>query len=696
MTVIQSLVWIGLLHDLQGDQMFSTIKNIDSRIFRRCPQTGRIVGIQKRNPGYFLLPLLGFFSLIWFLLRVIPKPSRAQYPCMKIAMPFASGFVIYAAGLYVSFTAFAKARLRFANRRYLFSLIFIIVGLLGSLIMVTADRSAVLAEYYHDDFTPNAPIGEAHGIFPGRVVWIWDADATNEKCSNASAKDDGWFMPQNNNQPVIDRMLSDAVQTLTGKSTDGEAWDAVFHFNNRLQGKGDVGYQVGEIIYIKTNATSSWGGNYDEKTLAIKKNNSYGIAETNPHLVLALLRQLVNVAGVDQQDIYIGDPLKHVYKHCYDLWIAEFPNINVIDNNTSRMGRLKIVSTDEPVMKYSDRGTVMFTGDWNDPEMGDPTEEDFYCQVAEICDYLINVPTMKGHKRAGITMFAKNHFGSHMRENAVHLHGGLVDPTETGEYGRYLRNQYRVQVDLMGHEMHYKRGLFYLMDALYSGSEATDPPRKFKMAPFNNDWASSIFLSLDPVAIESVGYDFLRTEYHENSAYPYAAKPAVDDYLHQAADKSEWPEGIVYDPENDGVPIPSLGVHEHWNNAADKLYSRNLGTGDGIELLKITGAADVENRWQAHLEAFYLHQNYPNPFNASTTIRFELTRAATVTLQIVALNGATVFTSKSDLGSGPNQLTWNGRFNNGLEVPSGLYIYRLMVNDGDTQFEQAKQMIMLK
>ena len=34
---------------------------------------------------------------------------------------------------------------------------------------------------------------------------------------------------------------------------------------------------------------------------------------------------------------------------------------------------------------------------------------------------------------------------------------------------------------------------------------------------------------------------------------------------------------------------PSQGVHEHWNNATDKQYTRNLGTGNGIELKYITG-----------------------------------------------------------------------------------------------------------
>ena len=40
----------------------------------------------------------------------------------------------------------------------------------------------------------------------------------------------------------------------------------------------------------------------------------------------------------------------------------------------------------------------------------------------------------------------------------------------------------------------------------------------------------------------------------------------------------------VTDPDGDGVILASLGVHERWNNPTDKQYSRNLGTGNGIEL----------------------------------------------------------------------------------------------------------------
>jgi hypothetical protein len=61
----------------------------------------------------------------------------------------------------------------------------------------------------------------------------------------------------------------------------------------------------------------------------------------------------------------------------------------------------------------------------------------------------------------------------------------------------------------------------------------------------------------------------------------------AEDYLHEAALAHEPPSGTFYDPDHKGnvTALESLGVHEHWNNPIDKQYSRNLGTGEGIELI---------------------------------------------------------------------------------------------------------------
>ncbi|MDZ7722993.1 MAG: DUF362 domain-containing protein [candidate division KSB1 bacterium] len=353
------------------------------------------------------------------------------------------------------------------------------------------------------------------------------------------------------------------------------------------------------------------------------------------------MRQLVNVVGVAQSDIYIGDPIRNIYKHRFELWNSEFPDVHYMNYNAGGAGREQVTPCDSAVIDYSDRGTVI------------PAGTDHLYQVFMDCEYLINIPTLKGHKHAGATMFAKNHFGSHTRESAQHLHPGLVDPVKGEEEdNRFEYGVYRVQVDLLGHELLGKKNLFYLMDALWSAGMEVTQPSKWKMAPFNGDWSSSLFFSQDPVAIESVGYDFLRAEY-TIFTHPYETHvqmPATDDYLQQAADSSYWPDAIVYDPENDGTPITSLGVHEHWNNSEDMQYSRNLGTGDGIELVKmLQSPSAVESDVQ--LATTFKLNSYPNPFNPAVTLEYRLGQPAEVQISIYDVTGRLV----ADLQDGYQQ-----------------------------------------
>ncbi len=549
-----------------------------------CPKTGRFRASPRlKGAAIFFFPVVGLLALLWYVIRVLEKPSRASYPCLQAAAPLASGFIVWLAGLIILPAVFAKLWSSL-KRRGLPVAGFALVALslsVGGTVLFCRNGGSVLTGAVTE--APNTPMGTAQGIFPGRVVWIWNPAATNERASNRPG--DGWFLPKNNNQPAIDHMLSQGLRQLTGQDSDAAAWKAVFAFYNGRRGAA-AAYVSGQKVFIKTNATSSWTGNYNSSDLSVADTPFYGVAETNPALVLSVLRQLVNTVGVAQADIYVGDPLKLIYKHAYDLWHAEFPNVHYIDHDYGpEKGREKVTYTAQPAIFYSDRGTVMKSGGMKNSRSGPPVVSDTLSTLFETADYIINIPTLKGHKRAGVTMFAKNHFGSHGRRDASHLHGGLVNPDEDNprrqDYGLY-----RVQVDLMGHAWLGVKNLLYLMDALYAGPEAVYPPTKWQSAPFNNDWTSSLFLSLDPVAIESVGYDFLRTEYTGATPYAWVQMNGVDDYLHQAADRAAWPEGVVYDPEKDGTPIDSLGVHEHWDNPADKRYSRNLGNGQGIELVR--------------------------------------------------------------------------------------------------------------
>jgi hypothetical protein len=153
---------------------------------------------------------------------------------------------------------------------------------------------------------------------------------------------------------------------------------------------------------------------------------------------------------------------------------------------------------------------------------------------------------------------------------------------------------YRCIVDLIGSPALGDKTLIWLVDGLFGGYYWDSHPQTWNMPPFNGRWPSSLFASQDPVAIDSVCYDFLLAEWpavvNNGGGATNALQGGAEDFLHEAALANNPPSGTFYDPGKTGSRLPSLGVHEHWNNPIDKKYSRNLGTGPGIELVALTAS----------------------------------------------------------------------------------------------------------
>ena len=78
---------------------------------RVCHKTGRVLKQQREgNWLAWVFSAMGLASLVWFLVRVIPKPSRAAYPCQRAAFPLASSFVLWVTALVGSALAWRKFR----------------------------------------------------------------------------------------------------------------------------------------------------------------------------------------------------------------------------------------------------------------------------------------------------------------------------------------------------------------------------------------------------------------------------------------------------------------------------------------------------------------------------------------------------------------------------------------------------------
>ena len=90
-------------------------------------------GFLHKIKSYSLLKpifiIMGLLSLIWFLVRVIPKPSRAAYPCIQTAFPVASAFVIWLTGSLGSIALFRKLPSAIKAANYRRVLVFTFAGL---------------------------------------------------------------------------------------------------------------------------------------------------------------------------------------------------------------------------------------------------------------------------------------------------------------------------------------------------------------------------------------------------------------------------------------------------------------------------------------------------------------------------------------------------------------------------------------
>ena len=94
-------------------------------------------------------------------------------------------------------------------------------------------------------------------------------------------------------------------------------------------------------------------------------------------------------------------------------------------------------------------------------------------------------------------------------------------------------------------------------------------------------------------------------------------------------------------------------------------------------------------------EQYGLKQNYPNPFNPSTEISFSLNYPTSVTLDIFNSKGEKISTLYDGFVEAEKlkSVTWHGEDDQGNQVSSGIYLYRLSSN-GTTL--STKKMMMIK
>ena len=146
-------------------------------------------------------------------------------------------------------------------------------------------------------------------------------------------------------------------------------------------------------------------------------------------------------------------------------------------------------------------------------------------------------------------------------------------------------------------------------------------------------------------------------------------------------------------PESITVTVPQNFLESGIYNATVRVHTNDPAN----EIVEIPLTAEIitvsNNNDSVPLVSSALKQNYPNPFNPETTINFYVAKNGEVIIDVYDLKGRKVKTLvENTYNKGSHSVVWNGKNEQGNDVASGVYLYR-MRNGG---FSSTRKMILLK
>jgi photosystem II stability/assembly factor-like uncharacterized protein len=153
--------------------------------------------------------------------------------------------------------------------------------------------------------------------------------------------------------------------------------------------------------------------------------------------------------------------------------------------------------------------------------------------------------------------------------------------------------------------------------------------------------------------------------------------------IQRSVDKSEWKK-ITF--------IPGFGTTSEANNYS--YIDSDLETGNyyyRLQQIDFDGSfkySDIVSVFVSGQIDYILEQNYPNPFNPSTTIKFSISEAANVKVNIYNSLGQMVAELvNKNLEAGQYSYQWDAK-----NSPSGIYFYELRTD----KYVMIKNMILIK
>jgi uncharacterized protein (DUF362 family) len=234
---------------------------------------------------------------------------------------------------------------------------------------------------------------------------------------------------------------------------------------------------VDEALIALTNAASvqdAWAQVFPElqstDVIGIKVNCINRRLSSHPEVVYAIAQSLVESLGVNPNNIIIWDRTSRELKR------AKYTH-NVTDKGVRCLGTSDKIGYDKSFAV----------------EVGNGRQVHLSNILSRMCTYLINVPVLKDHNIAGVTLSLKNHYGSIDRPGSCHGEG--CDP-----YIANLNNTPQIK----------NKTKLIICDALFG---------IYKGGPHGSpQWINrQILTSTDPVALDHIGMTLIDQQRREKS-----------------------------------------------------------------------------------------------------------------------------------------------------------------------------------
>jgi uncharacterized protein (DUF362 family) len=251
------------------------------------------------------------------------------------------------------------------------------------------------------------------------------------------------------------KMLDRAMQSFYGGDSPIDAWKRVA--------------RPGEVVGLKVNCLSGKG------------------AATNTVLVEAICERLQQ-AGIPQKDIVIWDRLNSDLESAGYRVASRKDRIRCIGNDTA--------GYDDELTIHGSAGSLLSN------------------TLAHTCDAVINLPVLKDHGIAGVTMALKNLFGAIHNPNKYHTNAG--DPY-VADVNMFPAIRQKVRLTICD-----------ALTAQYEGGPSYMPQWSW---PYNG-----LIVARDPVALDYTGWQILERKRAEKGMKPLRELHREPLYIATAAD----------------------------------------------------------------------------------------------------------------------------------------------------------------